>query len=136
MDIKFDVDRIVELLKKELKVEDLQMQFAELRKRWIWDFRRKPDLLFKQFTECVKELIKILELVIIGVEKVAKSLEILDKDKGQKKLEAAIIFLDECLTLPFFLEPLDAPIFRILITLLVEKLNSFYGQNGWFVREK
>ncbi len=135
MDIKFDIRRILEKLKQELNIEELQLKFSDLRKAWIWDFKKRPEVLFKQFIQNIKVLVELLESIIITAEKISIALEIFDKEKGQKKLEAVIEFLDEILVLPFFLEPLDAPIFRVLIGIIVMKLNSLYGEKNWFKRE-
>ena len=51
---------------------------------------------------------------------------------SRDKLEAAVSFLDECISLPWYLELLDGPAFEVLVSLAVWYINETIG-NDWNV---
>lgn len=69
--------------------------------------------------------------IILAVELVANdAIDDLEDLKSSDKLEAAVQIIDDLTNLPFWLELVDAHVFRLVISVLVEVINSKFG-NAW-----
>lgn len=76
--------------------------------------------------------------VVLAVEFSVKELaDEIEDITGVEKREAAVQVLDELLDLPWYLEMVDGPAFEIILSIVVDMLNKYMG-NDWnldFVRE-
>lgn len=117
--VEIDKDKILEELKKT--------EYEEIVNA-VNEFKQKKEfnpLKWDEFKTTIVLLGNILEKVIITVEKVAKSLT--DIASGQAKLEAAVEFIDDVVKLPWYLELIDKPFLKLIISLLVDQLNKRLG---------
>ena len=81
-------------------------------------------------TEVLQNISKISNFVvklIIAVELASKKIE---GGSSEEKLAAACQTLDEMIKFPWYLEALDGPLFKILISALVVTINRIRG-NDW-----
>lgn len=68
--------------------------------------------------------------IVLAVEVVATdAIDDIEGLKSSDKLEAAVQLLDDAIKFPFFLEIVDAHIFRFVISLSVDTLNRKYGKD-------
>jgi len=80
-----------------------------------WDETKNNFILIGGFIK------KIVDMVELAVEDLEEALS------GPEKLEVAVQFLDDVIRLPFYLEWLDKPILRLLLSLIVTQLNDERG---------
>ena len=70
---------------------------------------------------------EILRDIIGVVEKVVRDAG--EVGLGNEKREAVVQFLDDIIALPFWAEPFDKPLIRLLVDQLVGLLNSVFGKD-------
>jgi len=128
--IDIDKQKILDELKK-IDYNEIVESLKKLKKEWDWNpFDKDGDeytTAWSEFKHNIELLSDLFERVVIAVEKIAPT--VLDIASGGAKLEATVQFLDEVVQLPFYLEWADAPVFRLLISLIVDKLNDKYGHD-------
>lgn len=75
-----------------------------------------------------KKLGKFVTSIVMAVELAVDDLKAdLEDLKSEEKLEAAVKVLDEKVKLPWFLEVIDGPTFRLVLSLAVFFLNGIQG---------
>ena len=70
--------------------------------------------------DILSDVITVVERVVTDTGEVAQ---------GKEKLDAVVNFVDDIIALPFYLEPFDKPLIRMLISQLVGLLNKCFGKN-------
>lgn len=89
---------------------------------------------WSSFDEIIKNIGLIIEFVvtvIMEIERTVMDISAELKDlSSSDKLEAAVSLIDDFITLPFWLEIIDGPAIKILISTVVYFLNDKYG-NVW-----
>ena len=79
----------------------------------------------------IRKLYNLMMDIILAVELVANdAVDDLEDLKSADKLEAAVQILDDALKFPFWIEVVDAHIFRLAVSVGVEALNRKFG-NEW-----
>jgi hypothetical protein len=73
-------------------------------------------------------VVEIAKAVCIVIEKIATDAK--GVITGGEKKDALVNFLDDCIRLPFFLEPFDGPVIGFIIDKVIDWLNKTFG-NGW-----
>ena len=79
-------------------------------------------------------VINIVLAVELSVNELAGEIEDIT---GEEKRKAAVQILDDMLDLPWYLEVIDGPAFEIILSMVVDMLNKYMG-NDWnldFIRE-
>lgn len=89
---------------------------------------------WSSFDEIIKNIGLIIEFVVTVVMEIERtvmdiSAELKDLSSSDK-LEAAVSLIDDFITLPFWLEIIDGPAIKILISTVVYFLNDKFG-NVW-----
>ena len=72
-------------------------------------------------------VVEIARAVCMVIEKIA--LDTKGVVTGGEKKDALVDFLDDCIRLPFFLEPFDGPVIGFIIDKFIEWLNHTFGQD-------
>ena len=85
---------------------------------------------FKEVIESIHIISDFVVSVVMAVEiaadDIADDLEGLESDD---KLNTAVEFLDDLIELPWYLETIDGPMFKVMISMAVYWLNKRYGHN-------
>lgn len=85
---------------------------------------KDPNVIFSKS----REVIDVLEEVIVLVERFARDVDVLS---SKEKMEAAVDCIDDWVKFPFFLEWLDDIIIKYMVATIVEQKNKWFGKN-WF----
>jgi len=67
---------------------------------------------------------------VVAVERLVADMAEITTPTGKEKREAVIKFIDDTVSLPFYLEPLDGIVVGIVIDAVVRSYNIKYG-HGW-----
>ena len=79
----------------------------------------------------IRKLYNLMMEIILAVELVANdAVDDLEDLKSSDKLEATVQVLDDALKFPFWIEVVDAHVFRLVVSVGVEALNRKFG-NEW-----
>ncbi|MFW6312187.1 MAG: hypothetical protein ACOC1K_08150 [Nanoarchaeota archaeon] len=124
------MNKNVERIKERLK--ELASSFDKLR-------QEMSDLSnWNSLSEIISNIGKINEFitnVVLMVQITSEELEAkYGKMSSDEKLEAAVSFLDDQVKLPIWLEVIDGPAFKLLISLAVDWINEMLGKS-WNLQE-
>ena len=95
-------------------VKMIVSQITELMNR-KWSIRH----IFKR----LKELVDIVTVLVAAIEYFSNDVRELENDE---KVEIAAEFLDDLIVLPFYLEPIDAPLFKLAISWAVDRAKRLF----------
>ena len=72
------------------------------------------------------DIVKNIKIFYDIVKKVVAIIEVAgsDTDEGKDKLEAAVKIIDDMIKLPWWMEPADGPIIKIVLSMMVNFLNQ------------
>lgn len=132
--VSFDKQKIKELLDHivdKLEVGELIERAKEMVKAFDWNPFKLDDP--EQFESAWQEAVHNFVMIKDFLAQVVYTVEMMARDfqrsvSGPEKLEVAAKFCDDVIRLPFYLEWLDRPILRLLLSLTVTQLNEVLGQ--------
>ena len=86
---------------------------------------------FEEIMQNFKRIGKFVTGVVMAVEVAAEHIKAdLEDLKSEEKLEAAVQILDDKVKLPWYLEVIDGPTFKLVLSFAVFFLNGMQG-NSW-----
>ncbi len=130
--VTLDKDKIYADLKVYFQTDEFTAQFLRLKElsKTCNPFKQTTDGTpqgWADLTEASAILGDLLHDAIARAEKVCADAAMVGM--GKEKLEAVAKWLDDIIVLPFYLEPFDGPLIRLLITNVVKLLERIFGKN-------
>lgn len=126
-----NTEMLIGKLKEVFDIPELKDKFSNLEgfkfNPFKFDPTGKPEG-WDVFVQDGQLVVDVFLQVIKTVEKV--TFEAGEMAKGKDKLDAVCEFLDDVVSLPFYLEWVDGPAIKMIVTFLVNQLNKLFG-NDW-----
>lgn len=127
MEIQFDKDRLVEFLKQELDIEGKKSAITGLSKIDWNPFNEDGDEHVGVWAEMKNNWSLVWDAILAIVGTLEKIVVEGTTLTAPQKKDAAVSLLDDCLKLPFFLEPFDG----IALGMLIDAGVSYMNKVDW-----